>query len=217
MFKLALLTTVGTLVFLTSAAAAVPSVAAPLPVRTYDAYGVAPGDMAAAHATVQVLLKSAGIDVGWRECQARERSRSADASCDQAIDTTEILVRIASGAAWSNEGALGYSAIDAVHQSGSLVTIFADRIEVMAARARVDAGTLLGRVMAHEIGHILLGTTRHSPTGLMRAHWRDDELQRNLASDWTFTAEDALRLRRGLLVRSKTSDPTDAVVAAATR
>jgi hypothetical protein len=217
MFKVALVATVGILARLASAAPAVPEATALLPVRTYDAYGVAPRDMAAAHATVQVLLKDAGIDIGWRECQARGRSTSSNASCDEAVDTTAVLVRIASGASRSNDGALGYSLIDSSQHSGSLVTILADRIEATVARTHVDAGTLLGRVIAHEIGHILIGTTRHSRTGLMRARWLDDELQRNLASDWTLATDDALRLRRGFLSRSKTLHPADAVVAAAGR
>jgi hypothetical protein len=217
MFKRALVATVGILAGLASAAAAVPEATRLLPVRTYDAYGVAPGDMAAAHTTAQVLLKDAGIDIGWRECQARERSTSSNLSCDEAVDTTEVLVRIASGASRSNDGALGYSLIDSSQHSGSLVTILADRIEATVARTHVDAGTLLGRVIAHEIGHLLIGTTRHSRTGLMRARWLDDELQRNMASDWRFATDDALRLRRGFLSRSKTPLPVDAVVAAARR
>jgi hypothetical protein len=30
-------------------------------------------------------------------------------------------------------------------------------------------GTLIGRALAHELGHVLLNTTAHSPSGLMRA------------------------------------------------
>ncbi len=32
----------------------------------------------------------------------------------------------------------------------------------------VRGGTLMGRAVAHELGHVLLETTRHSATGLMR-------------------------------------------------
>jgi hypothetical protein len=38
-------------------------------------------------------------------------------------------------------------------------------------------GMLLGRVIAHEIGHALLLTTRHSPDGLMRARFGAGELR----------------------------------------
>jgi hypothetical protein len=213
MFRLGLVTTLGSLAGFIFATTSAPAATSLLPVRTYDAYGVAPRDMAAAHATVQILMKEAGIDIGWRDCPSQERWTSSDASCNEAVGTTEVLVRIASGASRSNDGALGYSLIDSSQHTGSLVTILADRIEATVARTHVDAGTLLGRVIAHEIGHILIGTTRHSSRGLMRARWLDDELQRNLAVDWTLAPDDALRLRRGFLTRVKTLYAADAVVA----
>jgi hypothetical protein len=44
-----------------------------------------------------------------------------------------------------------------------------------AVRDRV-LGRMIGRVVAHEIGHYLLRTRDHSPSGLMRAHQTTDEL-----------------------------------------
>jgi hypothetical protein len=38
-------------------------------------------------------------------------------------------------------------------------------------------GVLLGRVIAHEIGHAILLTTRHSPDGLMRAQYGAADVQ----------------------------------------
>jgi hypothetical protein len=37
---------------------------------------------------------------------------------------------------------------------------------------------LLGDVLAHEIGHLLLGSNSHSVSGIMSAHWYGDELRR---------------------------------------
>ena len=39
-----------------------------------------------------------------------------------------------------------------------------------------DLGRALGRVLAHEIGHLLLGAPYHDDVGLMRAAFRPDEL-----------------------------------------
>ena len=39
-----------------------------------------------------------------------------------------------------------------------------------------DLGRALGRVLAHEIGHLLLGAPYHDEVGLMRAIFRPDEL-----------------------------------------
>ena len=64
-----------------------------------------------------------------------------------------------------------------------------------AARVGVNAGTLLGRLMAHEIAHLLLGTDYHGDAGLMRAEWPDDALT-HAADEWRFTADEAVRMQR---------------------
>ena len=86
-----------------------------------------------------------------------------------------------------------------------LATAFGDRIEAMATRTQSDPGRLLGRVIAHEIGHLLVGTSAHSPIGLMRDSWSDDEVQNNRPIDWMLTRTDAKRIRLGLLERSRRS------------
>jgi hypothetical protein len=78
----------------------------------------------------------------------------------------------------------------------------------MARSAGLDAGTLLGRVMAHEIGHLLLGTANHRPTGLMRAEWSTALLQRRIANDWRFSTLDAASAREGVLKRVRAVQPT---------
>jgi hypothetical protein len=181
-------------------------------VRVYDAVGVAPPEMVIAKMTVQPILHAAGIELDWREC-GRSASTSEGPTCEQLIDRAVVVMRIAATGLHPNESALGYSLIDPSHHRGTLVTIFANRVERMAARAHVDAGTLLGRTMAHEIGHVLLGTSQHSSTGLMRGHWYDHELQRNLAADWVLSPDEALRMRRGLILRSTTHELADGVVA----
>jgi hypothetical protein len=68
---------------------------------------------------------------------------------------------------------------------------------VLAAALRVDEGTLLGRAMTHEIGHLLLGTLDHSEGGLMRRHWSE----RGRDADWLFSAIQAEEIRTAVLTR----------------
>ena len=64
---------------------------------------------------------------------------------------------------------------------GVLATIYFDRVMWLAHEAGTDSRVLLGRAIAHELGHLLLATTTHGPVGLMRAHWsqgRHDDVRR---------------------------------------
>jgi hypothetical protein len=47
--------------------------------------------------------------------------------------------------------------------------IFSHRVEALAARNGREVGVLLGRVIAHEVGHLLLGVNSHSSAGIMAA------------------------------------------------
>ena len=97
---------------------------------------------------------------------------------------------------------LGYSLVDVRYRAGSLATIFADRVESMATAAAFDPGVLLGRTIAHELAHLLIGTTEHSVHGLMRARWDARELERDRQRDWVLSRDEAARMRRGLTARA---------------
>jgi hypothetical protein len=62
---------------------------------------------------------------------------------------------------------------------------------------------LLGRAIAHEIGHLLLGTASHACAGLMRARWLTGELQRDWPLDWVLSVPEGARMRWRLMVRGR--------------
>jgi hypothetical protein len=91
---------------------------------------------------------------------------------------------------------------------GVLATVFLDLVEPVARRNGADVNEVLGRAIAHEIGHLLLGTSSHSAAGLMRAIWTDRELGRNDPRDWLFgTGEGALLRAARLRAASQASTP----------
>ena len=48
--------------------------------------------------------------------------------------------------------------------------------------------------MAHEIGHLLLAESSHSPAGLMRAAWDKEDLRALMRGRLSFTAPQAQRM-----------------------
>ena len=89
---------------------------------------------------------------------------------------------------------LGFAAVDPAIHVGVLATIFYDRVQIVATRGGLESGELLGRAMAHEVGHLLLRAAGHSRTGLMRAVWADAELTENRREDWVFSPQDRRQL-----------------------
>jgi hypothetical protein len=169
----------------------------PVVVRVYDAVGVPSDVLERAHVTVDQTMKAVGIQPVWRQCRV-----------DRCVDPPkrdEVIVRIVKATEGSPRDLLGSSMVDLEGQAGTLATIYEDRVESLATEAHVDNGRLLGRAIAHEIGHLLLGTANHARAGLMRACWLTGELRRDWPPDWMLSAPEGSRMRWRLLVRGRPS------------
>jgi hypothetical protein len=93
------------------------------------------------------------------------------------------------------------------HQPGSLLyraSVFWHQIESFAVAARIPSATLLGDVIAHEIGHLLLGSGAHAASGIMKANWRGPESVLVAQGRMLFDKSDAIRLRRSIFERKGT-------------
>jgi hypothetical protein len=102
----------------------------------------------------------------------------------------DLVVRIlptAAPAPGSQEVQLGFAPIDPAGGATVVATVYYDVVQQVARRTRLDARELLGRAIAHEVGHLLLRAPGHGETGLMRPLWTDAELSQNRPEDWTFS------------------------------
>jgi hypothetical protein len=169
----------------------------PVILRTYNSFGVSAEELRGAERVVEGLLDSVGIHAIWRSCRIAQRATEplADA-CMDPVAANELIVRIV--ASVDDDKAayrLGFSYVDPVHGMGTLATVFADRVATLAATLETDAGVVLGRAVAHEIGHLLMGTQVHSASGLMRATWSNETILANRLDDWGFSAQQASEMR----------------------
>jgi hypothetical protein len=167
-----------------------------LVVRIYDAYDVPSHHLAKAKTTVEGIMKGAGVAVIWPRCP-----------CLSPVSPGELVVRITASVPASEPGSLGFSFVDMSRKAGVLATVFADRVRALAAAADIDEAELLGRVIAHEISHLLLGTRDHGTHGLMRGAWKAGELTQQRPADWLLSRAEGRRIRRAVRWRSSESPP----------
>jgi hypothetical protein len=168
-------------------------------VRTYNSFGVPVSTVAEAQRLAKLILDDAGIDASWRWCRTKTGPMAeSNDGCDDVVNPRELALRIVRAPKTiTDPEVLGYSHVDPQLRKGFLATVFADRVHVMVPRLHVQEGQLLGRVIAHEIGHLLLGTLTHPPTGLMRGHW----LMNHPTDLWTFSAVESARMRDRVAAR----------------
>ena len=83
-------------------------------------------------------------------------------------------------------------------QSGIRITVFFDRVSDIPKGYRIPAHLLLGHVLAHEIGHVLLQNDGHAETGLMKPRWTDVDYYQMLKEYLKFTLGDARSIQSNL-------------------
>lgn len=158
---------------------------APLPeviVRIYDASGAHGQGWDSALNAARQTLADASIDVVWRHCPGGRFAHP--------LAPGELAVRLARSPApvrATVPAVLGDALVDRHEASGVLASVYVDTVQHLALKTEADSQLLLGRVIAHELGHLLLGSTRHAQVGLMRAAWLHREIRRNHRRDWAFT------------------------------
>jgi hypothetical protein len=175
-----------------------------LTVRVYTLTPEAAAYLPRAFEEATLLLEDAGLEVRWLDCPA---GRARAAVCDQAPEPGDIRLRIVGGAGkGESEQPLGY-ALPLERGSGVNAAVLFKAIERTSSDAPVSTAQLLGFVMAHEIGHLLLGTNSHSPTGLMTANWDQDDLRTISQRRLRFTELQTRRIRQDARARMLAATP----------
>jgi hypothetical protein len=166
-------------------------------VRVYDLHGVAPDLRAKALALAGETLAKANVIATWVDCTRHEDTGVAPV-CLTALGPGEIVLRF-QGRTERGPHILG-TAVVQVDGPCVVASVYAESVAERSVKTGVPQPIILGRVTAHEIGHLLLGANSHSPNGLMRASWN---LRIPHPSEWEFTDEDAARIRSRMLAGSE--------------
>jgi hypothetical protein len=167
-------------------------------IRVYDYASVPAPDLAIARTNADRIFSETGVELKWVQCRI-PNLKDGDPCAGLLRQGEEFVLRLQSAPnhAVVPVVTLGTSLFDASAGGGVLITIDPALVSRVANRAGGDAATLLGRTIAHELGHLLLGTS-HSATGLMRILWSQAELRANRASDWRFAESEAAAIRTRL-------------------
>lgn len=79
--------------------------------------------------------------------------------------------------------------------------VFYDRVQRLCQVRQTEPAPILGAAMAHEIGHLMLGSEQHSPTGMMRETWLSSDLVAASQGLLHFRAGEAALMRAEVLRR----------------
>ena len=140
----------------------------PLLVIVYDHAGLPPATLNQAADTATRLYRRIGVEITWLPFESPDLARLTSDGEDQKMLRRALFVRLLSPSMVDARNAP--AGVVGLALSGSqFISVLTPRVMALADLGQVDRGVLLGHVIAHEIGHLLLPPAGHSIGGLMSA------------------------------------------------
>jgi len=169
------------------------SSAVSLTVSVFNDAGVEPSVWSQAQNRATEIMRHSGISVIWLDC-GFPAGRMPDSNCSAISYPAHLSVRVVAKVSPVKGDIFGQTFQNAAGE-GNYVLVYYAGIKTFRAATTVPTGELLGCVIAHELGHLLLGTASHSPAGLMSGVWQDAELQQAVRHNLFFTSSEGDRMR----------------------
>ena len=156
-------------------------------------------DLAIAERTASEIFQNVGVKMSWVDCPMTRPAAQLNPACTTPLVPTDIHLNIVPDvgeATRVGKSAWGFAVVTPPPDRGQYAYISYARARGQLLEAReLTLGPLLGHGIAHEIGHLLLGTNSHSPSGLMSAHWNARELKLAARGQLTFSIDQAATIR----------------------
>lgn len=133
-----------------------------------DLAGTDREDFGRARAEAQRIFSDTGVRLLWVDIGEGPRARACEGLNLYVSLLSPYLIRQR-----TSQGS-GQTVLGSASPSTGHAFIYSERVKELAPRRRIDEGVLLGRVIAHEVGHLLLGGHDHSRSGLMTVGMETD-------------------------------------------
>jgi hypothetical protein len=153
-----------------------------------------------AQARAETVLDGAGIALTWLDC-GTPGNWVQDIGCRDIVFPSHLSVRLARNGRHRTGDVFGESFLDD-KGLGNYASVYVEPLATSKALDVISEGDLLGYVVAHELGHLLLGLDSHSADGVMRAKWDFAALQQVAHGTLIFSANEAERMRARYLLAS---------------
>jgi hypothetical protein len=170
-------------------------------VSVYDDAGVSSEILAHAEGQAGRIFGQAGVNINWLNC-----SSSISTHCTAPLETggpVRLNLRIIPNAAVSTGEQIFGVAYLAPDGTGKYGDVFWLRTKDLQTDSKVNLASILGSVMAHEMGHLLLGSNSHAISGIMLAHWGPNELRRIGMGSLLFLPGQGRRMRARVSQRAE--------------
>ena len=164
-----------------------------LDVAVFNDAGVDPQIVREAEDRAAQVFRVAEIEVHWRNTQPEQTTASAESASREhgMLVSVRILPR-------SRDLAVDTLGVAFIGKSGhgQQADIFYDGIAKLSGSESHKVAAFLGAVIAHEVGHLLLGSKSHSAAGIMQGHWHESDLKLVALGEFGFGPAQKVKMQR---------------------
>jgi len=150
-----------------------------LAVGIYNFVGAPRTTLARAQEQASEIFGRVGINLRWVDCPVSSRAPSEEieklCACQQVVDFSGVFLRII-----PEQMAAGLRVHDTtlgVAIPPDMAVVLYQRTQDLAAHLGLEDHAVLGPIIAHELGHLLLGKEQHSVNGIMGKELRPNDFR----------------------------------------
>ena len=174
-------------------------------VFVYNYAGVSPKTLARAEREAARIYSRTGIETEWLDCPLTPAEAAQFPACQLLPSPARLALRLLSRPMAERIGlsqaTFGSALLPEDGGFGMTAQVCAHCCEELAKGNEALHAAVLGHVMAHELGHLLLGIGSHGATGLMHVPWHHKELESVAQGSLLFTSSEGEKMRRQVSAR----------------
>jgi len=174
-------------------------------VFVYNYAGVPAETLARAEREAARIYNRTGIQTEWLGCPLTPDEALRYPTCQLPVSPTRLALRVLSRSMSDrfrlSQATIGSALLREDGGFGMIAQVCALCSEELAKGDTAMYGVILGHVMAHELGHLLLGAGCHAPTGLMHVPWYKKDFESMAQGALRFTAWEGVKIRREVCAR----------------
>ena len=170
-------------------------------VQIYNYSQASPAVLAGAEREAGRILGAAGLRAVWLECPVGPSTTSPQGPCEKAPDATDLRLRVLAAPVQNKfqDTVFGF----AVHPVLASVYYEYAMRRAKSDDAEFEVPIILGCAIAHELGHLLLGSNSHSDAGIMQPRWEPDQFRQLMMGTLLFTTAQSKLMREQAQTRSR--------------
>jgi hypothetical protein len=168
----------------------------PLKLSVFNYARVPSETLVQAESRASAVFSEAGIEPEWINCAPADPTDFAPSStpCLDLAWPQHLSVRIVKSGRSIDAETFGQAFLDECGR-GVYTNVYYANLASSRDHPELSDSEMLGYVIAHEVGHLLLGTNSHSDSGVMQARWRATALLAAARISLFFTPDQAAALR----------------------